>query len=418
MSGIYSCITGKFGPWEYFHITMKASDVATKLMLPKELPGWKDLTLEEKFQRKLNENRVTKQIAPYLLHNKFRFFSSILVTVINGDDMKFTPIKKYVKEELGPIYVNSSSNMGFLEFSGQEQLVPLDGQHRYAAIKTAITGKTISNKEIEDMIPNPNLGKDNVSIILIRHTSKSRHIFNKINRYAKPTAKGDNIITSDDDVVAIISREMCDYDELNSLKGRLVTIEGTTLGTNAGEFTTLSTLYDTNVDIIKENNHDFDPSIHPGTENYNIFKNEILNVWKILFKKIDLWKDALQNQDESGDDIRRDLRSSYTILKPFGQRALVKAYLFMLLRYKKKSGGAFTSSEICNKLNKVNWKLENETWRGIMTKSGDRIESGKDNLQLSAKLISHLCGADIDDEGFREKYERKAGHGLPRMIKD
>ena len=60
------------------------------------------------------------------------------------------------------------------------------------------------------------------------------------------------LITDDDDVVAMISREMFDYDEI--LKPRLVSIEGTTLGNNSVEFTTLSTIYDSNIDILKENN--------------------------------------------------------------------------------------------------------------------------------------------------------------------
>ena len=62
MASVYSCIRGKFGQWEYFHITMPAADVATKLMIPKDMPGWEDLSLEEKFQRKLNKNRVNNQI--------------------------------------------------------------------------------------------------------------------------------------------------------------------------------------------------------------------------------------------------------------------------------------------------------------------------------------------------------------------
>ena len=43
-----------------------------------------------------------------------------------------------------------------------------------------------------------------------------------------------------------------------------------------------------------------------------------------------------------------------------------------------------------NKFNKINWKLENEEWRGVMTKGGDKIESGKDNLLLASKLILSL----------------------------
>ena len=415
MASVYSCIKGKFGPWEYYHITMPAADVATKLMIPKDMPGWEDLSLEEKFQRKLNKNRVNNQIVKYLTDNKWRFFGSLLVTVKNHQKMEFSDVKGFVNKDLGPLYKSASENMGFLHLDGKEMLIPIDGQHRYAAIKTAISGKSIDDKELKDFKVNPGVEKDDVSMILIRHKSETRNIFNKVNRYAKPTTKGDNLITDDDDVVAIISREMCDYDQM--LKGRLVSIEGTTLSSKSEEFTTLSTLYDNNLDILKENDHDINTAEYPGDKEKEFLKNEIIKVYNVLFKKVNLWKEALNNQDEEGDDIRRELREHYTILKPFGQRALVKAYLYLKLKYKKRDGSSFSDSDICNKFNDINWKLENEQWRGVMTKSGDRIESGKDNLQLASKLICHLCGAKIpEQEGFRDKYEKKAGRGLPKTI--
>jgi DNA sulfur modification protein DndB len=415
MASVYSCIKGKFGPWEYYHITMPAADVATKLMIPKDMPGWEDLSLEEKFQRKLNKNRVNNQIVKYLTDNKWRFFGSLLVTVKNHQKMEFSEVKGFVNKDLGPLYKSASENMGFLHLDGKEMLIPIDGQHRYAAIKTAISGKSIDDKELKDFKANPGVEKDDVSMILIRHKSETRNIFNKVNRYAKPTTKGDNLITDDDDVVAIISREMCDYDQM--LKGRLVSIEGTTLSSKSEEFTTLSTLYDNNLDILKENDHDINTAEYPGDKEKEFLKSEIIKVYNVLFKKVNLWKEALNNQDEEGDDIRRELREHYTILKPFGQRALVKAYLYLKLKYKKRDGSSFSDSDICNKFNDINWKLENEQWRGVMTKSGDRIESGKDNLQLASKLICHLCGAKIpEQEGFRDKYEKKAGRGLPKTI--
>ena len=413
MASVYSCIKGKFGPWDYYHITMPAADVATKLMIPKDMPGWEDLSLEEKFQRKLNKNRVNNQIVRYLAENKWRFFGSLLVTVKNHQKMEFSGVKGFVSKDLGPLYKNASENMGFLHLDGKEMLIPIDGQHRYAAIKTAISGKTVDDKELKDFKQNSSVEKDDVSLILIRHRSETRNIFNKVNRYAKPTTKGDNLITDDDDVVAIISREMCDYDQM--LKGRLVSIEGTTLSSKSEEFTTLSTLYDNNMDILKAHDHDINVSEYPGDKEKEFFKDEILKVYKVLFKKVELWKDALDNQNEEGDDIRRELREQYTILKPFGQRALVKAYLLMKLKYRKKDGSSFSDNDICSCLNKINWKLENEEWRGVMTKSGDRIESGKDNLQLASKLICHLAGAKIPaEDGFRDKYEKKAGRGLPK----
>ncbi len=415
MASVYSCINGKFGPWEYFQITMPAADVATKLMIPKDMPGWEDLSLEEKFQRKINKNRVNSQMVRYLTDNKWRFYGSLIVTVRDDDEMEFSKIENYINKDLGKLYRKASVNMGFLTLDGKEMLIPIDGQHRYASIKTALTGKSIDDKELKDFNPNHELGKDDVSLILIRFRPEVRNIFNKVNRYAKPTNKGDNLITDDDDVVAMISREMFDYDEI--LKPRLVSIEGTTLGNNSVEFTTLSTIYDSNIDILKENNHDFNTTEYPGDKEKEFLKNEITKVYKVLFKKLELWKDALSNQEEDGDDTRKELRSEYTILKPFGQRALIKAYLFMKLKYRKNDGSAFSDTDIFEKLNKINWKLENEQWRGVMTKSGDRIESGKDNLQLASKLICHLCGAKIPkEEGFREKYEKKSSKNLPKSI--
>ena len=169
MASVYSCIRGKFGQWEYFHITMSAADVATKLMIPKDMPGWEDLSLEEKFQRKLNKNRVNNQIVKYLTDNKFRFFGSLLVTVKNHQKMEFSEVKGFVNKDLGPLYKNASENMGFLHLDGKEMLIPIDGQHRFAAIKTAITGKSIDDKELKDFKANPSIETDDVSLILIRH---------------------------------------------------------------------------------------------------------------------------------------------------------------------------------------------------------------------------------------------------------
>ena len=44
-------------------------------------------------------------------------------------------------------------------------LIPIDGQHRYAAIKTAITGKSIDDKELKDFKSNPSIEADDVTLI-------------------------------------------------------------------------------------------------------------------------------------------------------------------------------------------------------------------------------------------------------------
>jgi hypothetical protein len=58
--------------------------------------------------------------------------------------------------------------------------------------------------------PHPELAKEEISVIFVEHrdTSKIRKIFNKVNRYAKLTSRSDNIITSDDDIFAVIARKL------------------------------------------------------------------------------------------------------------------------------------------------------------------------------------------------------------------
>ena len=67
-------IEGQFGTSQYYMTTMKASEVVQSLIIPKDLKGWEDPSIEERFQRELNFNRVKNQIAPYLAENKNRFF--------------------------------------------------------------------------------------------------------------------------------------------------------------------------------------------------------------------------------------------------------------------------------------------------------------------------------------------------------
>ena len=74
---------------------------------------------------------------------------------------------------------------------------------------------------------------------------KARKIFNKVNRYAKNPSKAENLIIDDDDIAAVFARRMTESEE-ELFSGDLVRISGNTLSNTAGEFTTLSTLYEIN----------------------------------------------------------------------------------------------------------------------------------------------------------------------------
>ena len=150
----------------------------------------------------------------------------------------------------GPtLYRTPAKSFGFLTLSGGEMLVPLDGQHRLAAIQFALTGRDEKQNPIEGLRPNADLANDDILLILIKHDAdKDRKIFNKVNRYAKRTSKAEDLITADDDVIAVISRETVANEIIGS---RLVNYKSNTLPDSAYYFTTLSTVYEATKNVLE-----------------------------------------------------------------------------------------------------------------------------------------------------------------------
>ena len=88
-----------------------------------------------------------------------------------------------------------------MEFSGHEKIFPVDGQHRVEGIRAALE----QNEELKN---------ETISVMLIGHQNttegreKSRRIFSTLNRYVKPVRLGDIIALDEDDIVAIVTRDL------------------------------------------------------------------------------------------------------------------------------------------------------------------------------------------------------------------
>ena len=61
-----TAIRGKIGSTEYFLATMKIGEFIRTAIIPKEMEGWEDQTVEERFQRDINYKRVKDHIAHIL----------------------------------------------------------------------------------------------------------------------------------------------------------------------------------------------------------------------------------------------------------------------------------------------------------------------------------------------------------------
>ena len=121
--------------------------------------------------------------------------------------------------------------------------------------------------------------------------AKSRKIFNKVNRYAKPTSKADNLITADDDVVAVINRDLVINDLMVS---RVVkTSVCNTLTDKDGFFTTIATTYEICLRIIEEEiGGRVNTQVLPNPDDVNLYETYVKEFWE-NFLKISAYNDSL-----------------------------------------------------------------------------------------------------------------------------
>jgi DNA sulfur modification protein DndB len=120
-----------------------------------------------------------------------------------------------------------------------------------------------------------------VVVILFKfNTQTSRKIFTKVNKYAKPTTKAQNLITDDDDVIAVITRKIA-----NDMIGtRMVNFKSNTLANNSVEFTTLATLYECISIIVDAIHGKIDKTSRPDKAKERLYTQSAEENFSIAFK--------------------------------------------------------------------------------------------------------------------------------------
>lgn len=62
----FACFRGRFGSTEYFQTKMSAGTLVNSVGFAKEMPGYDEMTADEKIQRDLDLNRVILEMT-YML---------------------------------------------------------------------------------------------------------------------------------------------------------------------------------------------------------------------------------------------------------------------------------------------------------------------------------------------------------------
>ena len=388
---------GVLGSTEYYIVTMKAKEVAEKMKAAVEVEGWDDLSIEQKYQREINLNRVRRDIAPYLASDKDRFFGALIVAVQNCDKLDYEPVKQIVKSASAftGSHKAAADGLGFLTFDGSEVFIPIDGQHRAKAIDFAIRGKDDRDQELE-FESDATLGKDDVTLILIQFDTeeekrKGRKIFSKVNRYAKKPTKAETLIIDDDDIHAVFARRLTES-ESGLFTADVVAFKGDALPVNAKEFTTLNTIYEINKQILKYKNHNVSTTEIPSKRQQLLYWNEVESAWQDLIQNLDHFSHALKDTSDEGNEVRKEIRSTYLLGKPIGQRVVAHAFLELT------EFGELKPKEACKRLNDINWRIDDKMWENVLTRDRTRVLFGGPVRLLGKDFVTYLAGRPLTDE--------------------
>lgn len=331
-----------------------------------------------------------------------RFFGSLIVDIYTGfDNVVFEPITKFVEQDkLAAAHNIALQNAGFLTLPGKERLIALDGQHRLLAMKLCLKGASaisvamLGNKKMTPQMmalePHPELAEEEVSVIFVEHENnlKIRKIFNKVNKYARQTGLGQNIITSDDDVYASIARRLfAEGEVLHKIgKNELVNWSSNTLSQRSKQLTTVSALYTIAETISKDRG--WSAKVMPSDADAieEVFE-ENTDFWKQLLEGMSVYREylALTKLDKPISQLRED----NLLMKPVTHMALAHVAYFA-----KQKGIEW--SDVVTKLDKVDWSMDNSVWFNILVipAKKKKVITGKESIRAAGLVISYMVMGD------------------------
>ncbi|CAL9536580.1 DGQHR domain-containing protein [Streptomyces sp. SID6013] len=408
MPTLHAAIRAKMGSTPYYVTTMKVSDLVQIARPASEQEEWATTGLTERLQRELNDIRVRTEIAPYLANSPDRFFGAIILLLDTDEEPEFEPLSEVAKS-LPKAYRSTmgKDSFGFLTIDSGERII-LDGQHRFAALREVFIMRNVVGEYAKDV------GDDEVTVIIVPRisTQHTRKIFNKVNRYAKNTSRGDNILTSEDDGFAILTRRLAD--DGGPLAGKnhkgesLVNYKNNTIAERSTQLTTLSAIYET-VRIIAEHYDMADDlnekktHVRPPEDTLDQGYEHVEGWWATILDGMPKLKYGRDNTKLLPELRAKD--ADYGLLfKPATHIVLFQALSQML-----KADPGLTLEDAVKWTYQLDWKITDPLWRDVLINSAHNILTKKENYNLAADLITYMVVGDkLPASHIKELSERVA----------
>lgn len=412
MATVIPAIKGKMGSTTYYEATMTAAELASSVRAARETDAWASATIEERIQRELNKKRVKDEIVPYLRMADDRFFGAVIVLV--DGELEFEDITQFGLK-VPAAQRSAAMKMGFLNISGGERIV-LDGQHRLAALRDVVQRDFEEDGEPDHAGEVPN---DDICVIFIERESseKTRRIFNKVNRSARTTSRADNIITSEDDGFAVVTRWLLRTDAPLGIshgpKNELIVDwKSNTIAERGTKLTTVSAVYESVKDIlgaekipmVDEKKSVVRPSDDQLTEAYEAAERW----WTKLMAGITPFR--LAAADPSQLPKMREAGNYKLLLKPNGQQALLKGLANAVDR------GVDLDTAIA-RADKIDWASP-AIWENILIKPNGGMIARTEAYNLAADLIAYLIGPEETTPEQKKNLNRDFAVARGKVKKD
>jgi DNA sulfur modification protein DndB len=348
----------QMGDLDYFVSVVTLGEVARLIDFVEDVDEWTNETPPAlKLQRKLNTQRVERELVPYLLSGKDHFYSALAVEIRPAPRMDAGGVEP-IAFDVTQVFPGGLE-FGMLTLDGTETLYALDGQHRLKSIELAIRQQ-------------PRLAREHISLIMIpfQSVARSQTLFSDLNRYAKPTSKSISLLFTHRDGFARVAKRLA---ETVPILHNRVNMESTSLSSNSRHFITLSTLYEmtkTLAGCTEDEVEQREPEL----------PERIGQVWGVLTESIDAWSLVAKSEEHPAYLRQREL-----CMHGVAQQAIAVAAKHIIHTYPVEWQHRLTE------LREVDWRLTNPEWQGIAVHGG-RVNNTSTSVRLLSEYLERKIG--------------------------
>lgn len=327
-----------------YYVSMCPLRLIPRIFLYDEL----ELRPELRAQRTLNKQRIP-EMARYLTKNPKEYTFSSLTASVDGD-VSFDPLG------------DEDWNVGRLHIGMNAKFVINDGQHRRAAIETALE-------------ENPDLGNETISVVFFIDTGLKRcqQMFADLNRYAIRPTTSLGLLYDYRDESALLAKNL--MERVKVFQG-LTETEKSTISNRSIKLFTLSGI-NTATRILLTG---------LGIESMNERLEIAIDYWSEVSLLIPDWQRASEREVNTSE-LRRDCIHAHTL----ALSALARVGNTLL----KEHPGKWKSK--LRKLKTLDWSRDADHWEGRALNAG-RLSKRSINIKLSSNLIKQHLGLPLNED--------------------